>query len=81
MKSVDSNWMLHAARGFGLAVLDPREGKVRIILSGEDPVMLENLDATARLAVTGVDILTLRSIQAKGHVLSLEDATTADRHS
>lgn len=76
--TVDGKGMPHATRGWGLDVLDPAEGRVRIVLPGDDPVMLDNLHATSRLAVTGTNIPTLRSIQAKGHVLSVEDATGTD---
>lgn len=78
--TVDDEGMPHASRAWGLDVLDPAEGRVRIILPGDDPVTMRNLRATGRVAVTGTDILTLRSMQAKGRVLCVEDATVVDRH-
>jgi hypothetical protein len=77
--TVDCAGMPHASRGWGLDVEDPVAGRVRIVLAGDDPVTVANLRSTGRLAVTGTDIATLRSVQAKGHVLSLSPATPADR--
>ena len=77
--TVDSDGMPNAGRAWGLDVLDPAADRVRIVLAGDDAVTVANLRSTGRLAVTGTDIETLRSVQAKGHVVSIEKATAADR--
>jgi hypothetical protein len=77
--TVDRAGMPHASRGWGLDVLDGAKGLVRIVLAGDDAVTLTNLRSSGRLAVTATDVATLRSVQGKGHVLSLERGTTADR--
>jgi hypothetical protein len=77
--TVDTCGMPHASRGWGFDVLDPAAGRVRILLAADEAVLLANLRATRRLAVTGTDVATLRSVQAKGHVISVERATAADR--
>jgi hypothetical protein len=78
--TVDPSGMPRATRGWGLRVLDPSAGHVRIVLADDDPVTRDNLGSTARLAVTGTDIVTLRSVQGKGRALSVEMATASDRH-
>lgn len=76
--TVDCAGIPHASRAWGLDVLDRATDRVRIVLAGDDAVTLANLRATGRLAVTGTDISTLRSVQGKGHVVSLERANAAD---
>ncbi len=76
--TVDCGGMPHATRGWGLDVLDPSKDRVRILLAGDDPVALDNLRSSGRIAVTGSNIATLRSIQAKGHVVSVEPANELD---
>jgi hypothetical protein len=78
--TVDPSGMPHATRGWGLRVIDPDRSEVRILLPGDDPIVLSNLRSTGRIAVTGVDIETLRSIQVKGRTLRIEPPTTTDRH-
>ena len=77
--TVDSAGIPHASRCWGLDLEDPATGRVRIVLSADDPVTSANLQSTGRLAVTGTDIGTLRSVQGKGRVLSVGPATAADR--
>jgi hypothetical protein len=50
---------------------------VRIVLSADDPVVVESL-AGGFVAVTGADVRTLRSHQMKGRVQVVERATDAD---
>jgi hypothetical protein len=77
--TVDCAGLPHATRGWGLDILDASKGRVRIVLPGDDPITMDNLRSTGHLAVTGVDIASLRSIQAKGHVVSVGPANAADR--
>lgn len=69
----------HATRAWGLEVLDPAEGRVRLVLPGDDPVGLGNLRSTARLALTACCVRTFESAQGKGRAVAVEDATAADR--
>jgi hypothetical protein len=78
--TVARDGMPHASRAWGLDVLDPEQGRIRVMLADDDPVTLENLKATGRIAITGTDVATLRSVQVKGRVLSIENATVAHRH-
>ena len=78
--TVDVNGMPHAARAWGLDVIDGDATRIRVLVAADEPVMLDNLDATGLVAVTGTDIRTLRSIQAKGRVIRVEAATLADRY-
>lgn len=78
--SVDRAGMPQATRGWGLRIIDVDRSEMRIVLPADDPITLDNLRTTGRIAVTGVDIETLRSIQVKGRVLRIEAATAVDRH-
>jgi pyridoxamine 5'-phosphate oxidase-like protein len=78
--SVDPSGAPHATRGWGLRIVDADRGEVRIVLPADDPITLDNLRTTGRIAVTGVDIESLRSIQVKGRALRVEAPTTTDRH-
>jgi hypothetical protein len=67
-----------ASRGWGLDI-DAEELSGRLLLASDDPVLREHLASTARLAVTGASVRTLRSVQLKGSVRDVEPATDADR--
>ena len=69
----------HASRGWGLDVLDATTGRIRLLLGADDPVVLAHAAAGGGIAVTGADVVTLRSVQAKGRVLSVEPVTSDDR--
>ena len=69
----------HASRGWGLDVLDPATGRIRLLLGADDPVVLAHAAAGGGIAVTGADVLTLRSAQAKGRVVAVEPVTADDR--
>jgi hypothetical protein len=68
-----------AGRAWGADVVDPGAGRLRLLLGGDDPVLLAHLTEVGRLAVTSADVRTLRSVQVKGQVEALEPATPADR--
>jgi hypothetical protein len=61
-----------ACRGWGLDVLDRDAGRIRLLVDGDDPQVLANLAEQRRVAVTGTDVVTLRSVQVKGTVAALE---------
>ena len=60
-------------------MIDRIHGRVRLLVDSDDPGLLENLTETGRVAVTGADVLTLRSAQMKGTVTSLGPVSNADR--
>ena len=69
----------HAQRGWGITVVGPTT--IRLLLDDSDPVLRSHLDAGGLIAVTAADVRTLRSVQLKGRVLSVEppDDTDLDR--
>ena len=70
-------------RGWALDVL--RDGaddagiEVRLLLEAGDPVLRENVETTGHIAITAGNVQTLHSTQLKGRILTVEDATDADR--
>ena len=69
----------YATRAWGLTVLSGDRATVRLLLDADDITAIANLSATGAIAVTAVDVPTLRSIQLKGRFLRFEDGTDADR--
>lgn len=72
----------YASRGWGLSLTPTTTGPVRLLLNAGDETTLANLrrsDASGgRIAVTGADVVTLRSFQVKGRVTAVEPATDDD---
>jgi hypothetical protein len=79
-----------ATRGWGVTVLDDGEDggvggaeaaptRVRLLLDGADRPHIGADPGPAPIAVTGCDVPTLRSIQFKGQVVEVVEATDADR--
>lgn len=69
----------YATRGWGLTALPGDGPRLRLLLAANDPVAIEHLAPGGRIAITGADVPTLRSMQVKGHSLGVEEATDADR--
>ena len=69
----------HATRGWGLDVVDAARGVVRVLLAADDADVGDHVATTGRIAITGSDVATLATIQAKGRVQVVEPATAADR--
>jgi hypothetical protein len=67
----------HVTRSWGLDVLDADAGRMRVLVEGH-PVVLEHLETTGVLAVTGASVVTLRAVQVKARVETIEAATRAD---
>jgi hypothetical protein len=65
-----------ATRGWGLQLVD--DHTVRVLVPTEDARALDALRETGAIAITGGDVVTLRSVQFKGRVASIEPATEAD---
>lgn len=69
-----------AARGWGLTVLDAGAStRVRLLLSTQDPAVLDALGPDAAVAVTAADVGTLRAVQIKGRVVEVTETTDDDR--
>jgi hypothetical protein len=76
----------YASRAWGLQVEPPTADdgaevrcRIRFFMGDDDHVVLERVAAGAPVAITGTDVLTLRSVQLKGRALGLEPATDQDR--
>ena len=74
--TVDGDGAPDATRAWGVRG-DP-DG-LRVLCDEAAGVSVANLRAGGRIAVTGVDVVTLRSIQVKGRALAVEAATADDR--
>jgi Pyridoxamine 5'-phosphate oxidase len=68
-----------ATRGWAVQVVDERTRRIRVVMGGDDQVSVENLK-NGRVALTGADVRTLRSVQLKGRVVSTAPATDEDVH-
>jgi hypothetical protein len=77
--TVDAGGAPHATRGWSAMVLDPGAARLRLGLGALDTVALDNLEATGRIAVTGANVHTLRSLQMKGRAGDIVPADDADR--
>jgi Pyridoxamine 5'-phosphate oxidase len=75
--TVDAANEPYGTRGWGVTFVAGDD--VRLVLDAADRGAMEDLAATARIAVTAADVLTLRSIQFKGVARSVEPATDGDR--
>ncbi|HEY7626293.1 MAG TPA: hypothetical protein VH761_04470 [Ilumatobacteraceae bacterium] len=75
--TLDSEGRPHAGRGWGVTVLDPVNGRVRLVADA-DPVTVAHLRPGAAIALTGAVVSTLRSTQLKGHVVHVEAMTATD---
>jgi hypothetical protein len=69
----------HAARGWGLSVLAADPPELHLVIDAVDAVTIENLTANARIALTGTDVATLRSMQIKGTARLLPAGTIDER--
>ena len=67
----------HAGRGWGLTVL-PDEAQVRLLLDVEDTTTNDCAAGGGAVAITAASVRTLRSLQLKGRVLSLEAGSPED---
>jgi hypothetical protein len=67
-----------AIRAWGASLLDEAGQRVRVVMSGDDPVTTTNLAATGTIALTAADVRTFRSVQFKGRVVATSAPTPAD---
>ncbi len=75
--TVDSENAPFATRAWGLTVLGGTEA--RLLLDADDAPAVSGAAGTRAIAITAVNVPTLRSTQVKGRVLRVEPATDADR--
>jgi hypothetical protein len=75
--TVDSGGEPRATRAWAATVVDADQRRVRVVMSGDDPVVVESLPRGI-VAVTGADVRTLKSHQMKGRVQSVEPPTEGD---
>jgi hypothetical protein len=75
--TVGSDGDPRATRAWAAKVVDADQRRVRIVVSADDPVVVESL-AGGLVAVTGADVRTLRSRQMKGRVHVVEPPTDDD---
>jgi hypothetical protein len=67
----------HAGRGWGLTVL-PATDRVRLLLDVEDTTTNDCAVTGGAIAITAASVRTLRSLQLKGRVVSVEAASPED---
>jgi hypothetical protein len=77
--TVDGSGSPIATRGWGMDVVSADGRQLRILLDADDTAALENLRATAAIAITATHVPTLRSYQLKGRVTEEQVATDDDR--
>jgi Pyridoxamine 5'-phosphate oxidase len=75
--TVDAAGLPDGSRGWGAEVLDDRH--VRLLLSTQAKVTRRNVEHDGRIAVTATHFFTFESVQLKGVVTAIEEATPADR--
>lgn len=68
----------HAARGWGLDVLDGETGTLRVLIDTDDELTVRHLTGHGPVALTAANVPTLRSVQLKGRSLGVEPATEVD---
>jgi hypothetical protein len=76
--TVDADGLPDATRGWGALVLDGG-AQIRLLLAANAAVTVRNLRSTGRIALTATNFATYESVQVKGVVLAVEEATEADR--
>ncbi|MFN8018933.1 MAG: hypothetical protein U0P45_12530 [Acidimicrobiales bacterium] len=66
-----------ATRAFSVVPVRGDWTRVRVVVAADDPVPVAHLGEGAKVAITGADVVTLRSVQLKGRV-ALAEATTEE---
>jgi hypothetical protein len=75
--TVDDDGAPRGVRAWAAWVVDADEQRLRVVFTGDDPVVVASLEGR-KVAVTAGNVRTLRSVQMKGRVVSVEQPTTAD---
>lgn len=66
-----------ASRAWSVRLVDADLGRVRVLVSADDPVAVSNLSIGA-IAVTAANVRTYESAQLKGRVVTIEAPSDAD---
>lgn len=77
VSTVGSDGEPRASRAFALTIVDDGADLVRVVVSADDAVLVEQLQ-TGRIAITAADVRTLRSVQLKGRITRVEPSTVDD---
>jgi hypothetical protein len=75
--TVDDDGAPRGIRAWGARVVDVEARRVRIVLTADDRRVVDNL-AGGKAAFTAADVRTLRSVQLKGRVVTVEPPTPDD---
>ena len=75
--TVDAAGLPDASRAWGVEVLDDRT--LRMLLSTQAPVTRANVEHGGAVALTATHFSTFESVQLKGYVTRVDEATPADR--
>ncbi len=75
--TIDRDGVPRGIRAWAVLVVDADAQRLRIVLTADDRQIVENLGA-GRVAVTAADVRTLRSVQLKGRIVTLETPTGDD---
>jgi hypothetical protein len=67
-----------AARAWGLTVVDPPAGRLRLLVEADDHITVANLRGGGGVAVTATNVITYRSMQLKGRGLGIEEPMPED---
>ena len=67
-----------AIRAWGASLLDEAGQRIRVVVSGDDPITIANFAATGTIALTAADVRNFRSVQLKGRVVATSAPTPAD---
>lgn len=59
------------ARGWGITVIDPERGRVRLLLPTDDPTLLDLVGDGRRVAATAASVRTYQALQLKGRSLGV----------
>jgi hypothetical protein len=78
ISTVDGDGVPHAGRAWGLTVVDPATGLLRLLLEADDAVTVANVYAARSIAVTVTNVANFHSIQLKGRPVSVEVRTSED---
>ncbi len=75
--TVTANGAPRGVRAWAAWVVDPDEQRLRVVFTADDPVVVASLEGR-KVAVTAANVRTVRSVQLKGRVVSVEPPTPAD---
>ena len=75
--TADGDGAPRGVRAWAAWVVDADEQRVRVVFSGDDPAVIASVEGR-KVAVTGANVRTYRSVQLKGRVVSVGQPTAED---